>query len=143
MQFAAKKLMHANLVKHLKVHVVGNRSLVKNTNCVALVHCEGEYRTPHREFEIEIDTSLRKRTLLTALAHEMVHIKQYATGELASVDLPGQRSMLWHKQNVNIHRNDYYDLPWEIEAYGREVGLFVRWCETMDLGKFSWTQLAI
>jgi hypothetical protein len=36
---------------------------------------------------------------------------------------------------------DYYDLPWEIEAYGREVGLFVRWAEKNKLAGQEWTQV--
>ena len=27
----------------------------------------------------------------------------------------------------------YWDLPWEIEAHGREVGLFIRYCEENKL----------
>jgi len=143
MQFSAKKLMHGNLIKHLRVHVVGNRSLVKNTNCLAFVYSENFRPNRYREFEIEVDTSVRKRTLLTSLAHEMVHIKQFATNELIDINLIGQKCMLWNKQNINVQNSDYYDLPWEIEAYGRELGLFVRWCEAMNLGKFAWTQTKV
>jgi len=35
---------------------------------------------------------------------------------------------------------DYWDRPWEIEAHGREVGLFVRWAEKEDLAHKRWTQ---
>ena len=35
---------------------------------------------------------------------------------------------------------DYWDEPWEIEAHGRETGLFVRWAEKHKLGKRKWTQ---
>jgi len=29
---------------------------------------------------------------------------------------------------------DYYDYPWEIEAFGRQLGLFIHWCEVDGLG---------
>ena len=28
---------------------------------------------------------------------------------------------------------DYYDYPWEIEAFGRQLGLFIRMCEVDGL----------
>ena len=30
---------------------------------------------------------------------------------------------------------------WEIEAHGREVGLFVRYCEDNKLAKYKWTKI--
>ena len=35
-----------------------------------------------REFDIEIDKNLTLRKLLTTVAHEIVHVKQYARKEL-------------------------------------------------------------
>jgi len=89
----------------------------------------------NRTFEIEIDRTQPLRRLLETLAHEMVHVKQYARRELhPSTDL-------WCGKTVNPKKVSYWDLPWEIEAHGREVGLFVRYCEANKLGKQKWTQL--
>ena len=79
---------------------------------------EGEYR-------IDLDRSMRLRTMLTTLAHELVHVKQYECGELTQ------------NSEDNI---PYWDKPSEIEAYGREVGLFVTWAEENNLGNKAWTQ---
>lgn len=88
-----------------------------------------------RTFEIELDKTQSMRNLLETLAHEMVHVKQYARRELhPSTDL-------WCGKTVNPKKVSYWDLPWEIEAHGREVGLFVRYCEANKLGKQKWTQL--
>ena len=90
-----------------------------------------------RRFELEINSSVRLRRLLETVAHEMVHVKQFAKGEL------------YQGIRVNKHRwqgewvdndSDYWDLPWEIEAHGREIGLFVRWAEAAGLGGERWTQ---
>ena len=35
---------------------------------------------------------------------------------------------------------EYWDRPWEIEAHGREKGLFVRWAEETNRASESWTQ---
>ena len=32
-------------------------------------------------------------------------------------------------------------LPWEIEAHGRETGLFIRWVEENDFATKKWTQI--
>ena len=44
------------------------------------------------------------------LAHEMVHVKQYAKGEI-NVWLNK-----WHKQKIDTDTVPYEQLPWEIEA---------------------------
>lgn len=91
-----------------------------------------------RVFEIEVNSNLRLRRLLETVAHEMVHVKQFARGELyQGIRVNKHRWQgRWMGENV-----DYWDLPWEIEAHGREVGLFVRWAEEAGLAHKSWTQV--
>ena len=89
----------------------------------------------NREFEIELDCTQKLRPLLETLAHEMVHVKQFARRELhPSTDT-------WYGKTYNPKKISYWDLPWEIEAHGREIGLFIRYCETNKLGKQKWTQI--
>ena len=88
-----------------------------------------------RTFEIELDKTQSMRNLLETLAHEMVHVKQYARREL------NPRVDCWMGKTYNPKKVSYWDLPWEIEAHGRETGLFVRYCEANKLGKHKWTQL--
>lgn len=88
----------------------------------------------NRTFEIEVDRTLPLRKLLETIAHEMVHVKQYARRELhPSTDK-------WMGKTYNPKKVSYWDLPWEVEAHGREVGLFVRWCE-LHKHRANWTQL--
>ena len=88
-----------------------------------------------RTFEIEIDCNQKLRPLLETVAHEMVHVKQFARREMhPSMDT-------WYGKTYSPDKVDYWDLPWEIEAHGREVGLFVRWCDENNLGKYKWTQI--
>jgi len=63
-----------------------------------------------------------------------VHVKQYARRELHPVH------DTWCGKTYNPKKVSYWDLPWEIEAHGREVGLFVRWAEENNLGSQNWTQ---
>jgi hypothetical protein len=61
--------------------------------------------------------------------------KQYARRELH----PSKEA--WLGKTINPKKVSYWDLPWEIEAHGREVGLFVRYCEENKLGKYKWTNI--
>lgn len=70
-----------------------------------------------RDFLIEINKNISGRDVLKVLAHEMVHIKQFAYGE-TNEDLT-----LWCGEYIDSDNVDYYDHPWEIEAYGKEQGL--------------------
>jgi hypothetical protein len=44
-------------------------------------------------------------------------------------------------KTYNPEKTSYWDLPWEIEAHGRETGLFIRWAEKEHLGHLKWTQM--
>ena len=89
----------------------------------------------NRTFEIELDRKLPLRKLMETLAHEMVHVKQYARREFH----PAHDK--WMGKTVNPKKVSYWDLPWEIEAHGRELGLFIRWCEANNLATKKWTQI--
>lgn len=66
-------------------------------------------------------------SLLTILGHEMVHVKQYARGQLK--DMHRYTGTKWMGKNYNCHKMSYWDYPWEIEAYGMERGLYTRLCD--------------
>ena len=94
-----------------------------------------------REFDVDININQKQRRLLETVAHEMVHVKQFARGELYESVAQGRHR--WQGEwlsNRSKSVMDYYDQPWEIEAHGREVGLFIRWAEKNNYGKYKWTQ---
>ena len=111
---------------HLKHHDEGGEAMMsKNTNP----------KRP-REFDVivdhhraEIDNYDRTRTdtewgheILKTLAHELVHVKQYVMGELKN----SKHGMVYKKTTYSPENIfDYFDLPYEIEAYGREKGLLM------------------
>lgn len=65
-------------------------------------------------------------SILQTLAHEMVHLKQFATGELRLMKRCAKwKDNIWTRKKDEM--DDYYDSPWEIEAFGREEGLFLRY----------------
>ena len=89
-----------------------------------------------REFDVDINKQQKLRRLLETVAHEMVHVKQFARGEL--YESVRRNKHRWQGKWLNSDPK-YWDQPWEIEAHGREVGLFIQWAEANKLGEQRWT----
>lgn len=81
-------------------------------------------------FHITLEKRLTKKELLLALAHEMVHTKQYAKGEMRDMRRPAH-IVKWLGNKINTESVDYWELPYEIEAYGREKGLYYKFIESL------------
>lgn len=118
LNFFAESLMHKNLCKHLQLKVLFGDGQDNTTIW------EDDNVRP-REFTITINSKTGYRNTMITLAHEMVHVKQYATGELKDV-LRGSAPQRWLNKPFHSKGVEYWDLPWEIEAYGREFGLYYR-----------------
>ena len=61
--------------------------------------------------------------ILKTLGHELVHVKQYVRRELTTDRYGALRYNGVHYSVNNLL--EYFDLPYEIEAYGREKGLLI------------------
>ena len=90
------------------------------------------------EFSIEIKKDLPMREKMIVLMHELVHMKQHIAGELEFGGIIiGQdglkcKTTTWMGAEFDEEGTDYFDRPWEIEAFGRQLGLFIRWVESID-----------
>lgn len=133
-RFCHRKLMPR--MKSLEVNL-RIRDFGKDDSLGYAIPCDDADSSRPREFDVEIHSKQRLRTFLMTIAHEMVHVKQFARGEL--YESTQQNKHRWQGEWLQRYP-DYWDQPWEIEAHGREVGLFVRWCEANKLGKFKWTK---
>ena len=91
------------------------------------------------EFSIEIKKDLPMREKMIVLMHELVHMKQHIAGELEfggiiiGKDGLKCKTTTWMGAEFDEEGTDYFDRPWEIEAFGRQLGLFIRWVE--DIGE--------
>ena len=80
------------------------------------------HRMERDDYDRELGDTEWGHRVLKVLAHELVHVKQYIMGELS------WREAGLHWKGINFDANnlmDYYELPFEIEAHGREYGLLV------------------
>ena len=128
--YYAEKLMGKRIIANLDININLKRNLRKNTDCEGTAIWEDDNIRP-KEFTIEIDAGEKIRNLLIILAHEMVHIKQWAKNEMYEYCKPGE--VRFNKTKFNMTEIDYWDYPWEIEAFGRQLGLFIRFCEDNGL----------
>lgn len=126
-RFFAAQLMHARMVQNLEIDLEVVRSLDVTGECIS----EDEHKNP-RYFTIRLKQQPIEEMIRT-LGHEMVHVKQYAKNELSKqfrVARGGIRiGSKWHGEfwDPKSKEDGYWDAPWEIEAYGREVGLYHKW----------------
>ena len=77
-----------------------------------------------RSFTIELDKKLAGSELIKTIAHEMVHLKQFAKGELKERFKPTY-CHIWHGDIVDVGLDNFYEVPWEVEAREMEEDLFL------------------
>ena len=107
-KFLAKELKLENSTYRLDI--LTEPGMSKNEGMRGVVHKVGP-----RYLVMIIDSKLDYERLLVTLSHEMVHVKQYAKGQVKSS--PSCKTRYWMGKKV---RKDYYEQPWEIEAYSKE-----------------------
>jgi len=90
---------------------------LKDSNVYGSVIWDDDNHRP-REYDMELCNYLKDSILYRILAHEIVHIRQYATGDLK--DLATHANYCKWKntmvQSEGRGSGSYFDLPWEIEA---------------------------
>ena len=144
--YAMTEFAMATLVpsKKLRNNISIDVHLRKHDNAGEAKLAEHANRYRPRDFKVllnhhdmEKDDYGRERTdtewaheLLKTLAHELVHVKQYVMNELSW----RERGLLWKGRLYSPeHLGEYFETPYEIEAFGRERGLLVcflaRWSE--------------
>jgi hypothetical protein len=130
-EFFAIQLMDPRMVRNLTLDIEVYNNLDVEGECVD----EDGFRNP-RWFTIGLKGDQDIGTMIKTLGHEMVHVKQHAKNELQTGHAIAARGGLkiyskWMGEVWKAKRkeDDYFDSPWEIEAYGREVGLFAKWVQ--------------
>ena len=114
------------------INVVAQRGLMKNEGSCADVTPDDVRGTG--EYTIRVDPSIDNRLLLLSIAHETVHVKQFATGQ-EKVSTASD-----FVRDTSQTSDAYWDDPLEIEAYGRELGLLVRWVAQNGHAKKAWAR---
>lgn len=130
-QFVMDKFFTAEKQKKMRITVNFKKELFSKQDMYGNCIWEDDSFRPE-EFTIEMEPDQKLGLLLNTLAHELVHVKQWAKGEYYQ---------LWREKNVykfngkryDCEKVDYWDTPWEIEAHGRAIGLVVQWAKAKDI----------
>jgi hypothetical protein len=123
--YYASCLLSNRLSSHVYVTVKFKKNLFKKEDFYGV--CDALDLNRPRDFDIEIDADLTFKQTLSVLAHELVHVKQYATGQLR--DYNTSKKIKWkgdiHINEYGYHNIDtsYWNAPWEKEAYRLEKTL--------------------
>ena len=77
-----------------------------------------------KSYKVWIRPSISAQRQITCLAHELVHVKQFIMGDVCpeTTTILSNALMVWGSA-----KDDYWDNPMEIEAFGRSPGLVSRY----------------
>ena len=123
-QFTLDKFFSKRLQNVLEIDIIFSSTLLNRANVCGDCIWEDRHFKP-REFTIRLDSTLIFSRILNTLAHELVHVKQWAKGEM--FELQRQSGYKFNNQVYNSEKISYWELPWEIEAHGRAVGIVNQW----------------
>ena len=108
------QLTHRNLSKHLTVTIVFDDTMTSQEYAECYPSQTSTERP--RKFVVRINKNIVMKPL-HVLAHEAIHIKQYAKQELSTCH------MFW--KNTRVYSTTrYLDLPWEKQAYRYDYTLY-------------------
>jgi len=116
----ASQLMSKRMIDVLTVNIILIKGLFTKEQIYGDCTWEDQNYRP-REFTIRLDSRKNPFIPIKTLAHEMVHVKQFARNELKDT-MAGKQKWL----GKTYDKVPYWELPWEIEANGRERGLILR-----------------
>lgn len=138
-EFFALQLMDPRMVRNLNVDIEIVDKLDVNGECIS----EDDTKNP-RWFTINLKRKPPNgEDIIQTLAHEMVHVKQYAKNEMSKQFRVARGGLKigtkWHGEwwDPKKKEDSYWDAPWEIIAYGMEVGLIHKWYTRHD-PKMAW-----
>ena len=126
-EFYAEQLLGKRLAKNISLDVKLTKDLKKKEKAYGFCHIIDDNLNRPREFMIEIDASMKHsfEQILTWLAHEMVHLKQFVRKELCDYE---NLRVQW-KSKTYANELTYDDQPWEKEAYRLETKLYEEFAE--------------
>lgn len=114
-KFYTRELLSKQMYKHIYLEIVMKRDINDLGNC-CITYYNDWYKA--REFEIELKALRSHKKMLQTLAHEIVHLKQFAKGEL------NDNNDRWRGESIDSDNIPYHDLPWEVEASSLEYILY-------------------
>jgi hypothetical protein len=124
----AQCLEYLGIRENVSLAVIFPRTMPKNYAgvTICLNSADMKKNIGYLIVKVYLDARLPKALQRIVLAHEMIHVKQYAKRELI---INSKQEVTWKGQKYFYHDADDGDtLPWELEAY-RNDGRLVKHCK--------------
>lgn len=128
-RFYCRQLMSVQLLRNITIRLifVDKTKLCKDFEAEC---CWDDDNIKPRVFVVKIDNNLPKKKMLTALSHEMVHVKQFAKQELQY--RCREPRCKWRGEPIDDDSIPYRELPWEQEAWGLQDSLYNNFIKQLD-----------
>ena len=127
MLFLVEELKLYRYRNPLTIDLKFSKNLTKRERVYGNVIWEDDNHRP-REFTIMVDKDLGPRKIIYTLIHEMVHVKQYASGRMKDLSREfGIRT--WCGRKIDLWETPYWTQPWEVEARKMEKVFYNKWKE--------------
>lgn len=126
-KFYAEYVLGKRLAKNISIDIVMEKLNLSYGFCYPV-----EFGRNIRDFDISLNKNLSKVLILKTLAHEIVHVMQFARGKLKFLDFDLGR---WGKRVYKTDYHNYHKLPWEVEAHKLEKTLYkeyVAYCKKVS-----------
>lgn len=120
-RFYGSMLMSSRMLPNIDIEIV-MRTTIPDLGSCEVTYYNDWYKA--RQFEIQLRRHRSLKTTLMTLAHEMVHVKQFAKGDLNVMQTK------WRGQLIDSDVIPYEQLPWEEEARSLERILYDLYCES-------------
>lgn len=88
-----------------------------------------------RLFELEVNSKMSRKMVMRTLAHEMVHVMQFARNTFRILDEDDKYK--WKGKVMKMKRERYFHMPWEKEAHQSEDFLLEFYSQHCKLNKVS------
>lgn len=121
LNFFADRLFSRQMQKHLEIEFVFRKTMPDYYG-VTYINDFNE-GNKLRNFVIEIDSGLNRKEKIITMAHELVHVKQFAYGHM------DECMSRWRGKKIDLNSVPYVEQPWEIEATETSEKLFLEFME--------------
>ena len=109
--------------KRLNKYVNVEVKFKKNLGADGFCDVENDETEKYRDFIVSLDKNLSRSAIVETIAHELVHVYQFATDKFRYTANGNYR---W-KGKMLDGDTPYFNRPWEIEAFDLEETLLSHW----------------
>ena len=141
--FTLEQLISKNLKNKLKLYVYFRKKYSFDKDTVGYLQTYAQTKTvPIRFAKMYIRTDMSFLNILETIAHELVHLKQYATGQLSKRIWKSDNRVhyRWEKKDIGVQSDiEYKNRPYEIEAFEKQFPLVDKWTNYIKTPNY-WTK---